>query len=303
MSDYLNNMIKEGYQLDQVTPIDIFSYSELLEKLAKEPKTPMTPTGNGGLDELLSGGFEDGRLYVLSAPTKNGKTVMAQTFMYNLAQNNQASLMFSYEMGWQEIVSKFQDMDNVTGNTKTNLPMYLPMELHRGGGELQFQWLYEAIKKAKEEQNIKLAIIDHLHFLLPLKDFRNTSFIIGGIVREIKRIAISVGVPIILIAHTTKLKDDKKPDLSDIRDSSFIAQEADVVMMMYRKKNENEKKKVTDDSVEDSYSNISILSVEADRKRGNTGKVKLWHNGALFEVYDENKHSSREFAEEINKVI
>ena len=106
---------------------------------------------------------------------------MAQTFMYNLAQNNQASLMFSYEMGWQEIVSKFQDMDNVTGNTKTNLPMYLPMELHRGGGELQFQWLYEAIKKAKEEQNIKLAIIDHLHFLLPLKDFRNTSFIIGGI--------------------------------------------------------------------------------------------------------------------------
>jgi len=295
-SEYFKKMKKAGYQLDQVTPIDVYSYQELLEKLKKEPKAPMTPTGNEELDELLSGGFEDGRMYVLSAPTKNGKTVMAQTFMYNLAQQDKASLIFSYEMGWQEIVSKFQEMDEASGNKTKELPMYLPMDLHRGGGELQYQWLFEAIAKAKEEKDIKLVVIDHLHFLLPLKDFKNTSFIIGGIVREIKRMAVSLQVPIILIAHVAKIKDDKKPELSDIRDSSFIAQEADVVMMMYRVKNESAKRKITDDSVEEGYSNVSILSVEADRKRGKTGKVKLWHNGAGFEVYNHAKHGGQDLA-------
>lgn len=290
MSEYLNKMIQAGHEFEKVIPIDVFSYAELIEKLKKEPKTPMMSTGTSELDEILSGGFEEGRLYILSAPTKNGKTVMAQTFMYNMALKGNASMIFSYEMGWQEIVSKFQEMDAVTGNKNTNIPLFMPMELHRGGGELQYQWLYEAMARAKEEKNIKLVVIDHLHFLLPLKDFNNTSFLIGGIVREIKRMSVALKLPIILIAHIAKIKDDKKPDISDIRDSSFIAQEADVVMMMYRVKNDLDKKHVRDDSTEDSYSNKAILSVEADRKRGKTGKVKLWHNGAMFEVYNETKH-------------
>ena len=302
MSEYIEKMVKSGHTLDQVIPIDLYSYSELVDKLKTEPKTPMISTGNPELDEIMSGGFEDGRLYILSAPTKNGKTVMAQTFMYNLARKGDASMIFSYEMGWREIVQKFIDMDTCMGFSEpTELPLYMPMELHRGGGELQYQWLFEAIAKAKEEKNIKLAVIDHLHFLLPLKDFNNPSFIIGGIVREIKRIAVSLSVPIILIAHIAKIKDDKKPDLSDIRDSSFISQEADVVMMMYRIKNESEKKKVTDESVEDSYSNKAILSIEADRKNGRTGKVKLWHNGAMFEVYREELHGGTEFANAFKK--
>lgn len=303
MSEYLKNMLAQGHTLDHIVPIDVYSYQELLEKLKNEPKTPMISTGVQKIDELLSGGFEEGRMYVLSAPTKNGKTLMAQTFMYNLARQGKSSLMFSYEMGWQEIVTKFQEMDNSVGNKNTDLPMYMPMELHRGGGELQYQWLFEAIAKAKLEKNIQLAVIDHLHFLLPLKDFKNTSFIIGGIVREIKRIAVATRVPIILIAHVAKIKDEKKPSIEDIRDSSFIAQEADVVMMMYRLKNETEKKKVTDDSLEDGYSNATILSIEADRKRGKTGKIKLWHNGAMFEIYDEIKHGAKDFANFVNKKI
>jgi replicative DNA helicase len=302
MSEYLQKMVKAGYQLDQVTPIDVYSYAELVERLKSEPKTPMISTGNKDLDEIMSGGFEDGRLYILSAPTKNGKTVMAQTFMYNLARQGNASMIFSYEMGWQEIVTKFLEMDKSMGFPEaTDLPLYLPIDLHRGGGELQYQWLFEAMAKAKLERNIKLAVIDHLHFLLPLKDFNNTSFLIGGIVREIKRMAVALKIPIILIAHITKVKDDKKPDISDIRDSSFIAQEADVVMMMYRVKNETVKKKVSDESTEDSYSNKSILSIEADRKRGKTGKVKLWHNGAMFEIYDEKKHGIQDFGQFIKQ--
>ena len=296
MSEYLQKMAKAGYELDKVIPIDIFSYSELLVKLEKEPKPVIISTGEPDLDEFMSGGFQEGRLYVLSAPTKQGKTTMAQTFMWNMARQNNASLIFSYEMGWQEIVNKFVAMDKVNNVETHNLPLYLPIDLHRGGGELQYQWLYEAIAKAKEEKNIKLVVIDHLHFLLPLKDFQNLSIIMGGIVREIKRMAVALKIPIILIAHTQKIKDDKKPDWTDIRDSSLITQEADVVLMIYRIKETSTSNKVTDESTTEVYTKKAILSVEVDRVNGRSGKVLMWHNGAGFEKFDNQKHGSEDFA-------
>ena len=92
---------------------------------------------------------------------------------------------------------------------------------------------------------------------------------------------------IILIAHTQKIKDDKVPDWTDIRDSSFITQEADMVMMMYRIKSKEAARKQTDDSTIEIYKNKTILSVELNRMGGRTGKVKLKHNGAKFQELSE----------------
>lgn len=274
---------------DQLTPFEFLSYRDLVEKLKAEPIKIGCPSGLKSLETILDG-WEAGRLYVLSAPTKMGKTTFAQSIMYNLAVNGWSSLFFSYEMGWQEVVKKYMEMDKQTGNKETDIPLFMPIELHRGGGELQYQWLFDGIAKAIKEKDIKLVVIDHLHFLLPLKDYRNTSFIIGGIVREIKRMAVALNIPIILIAHTVKIKDDKKPDWTDIRDSSFITQEADAVVMLYRIKNKVESNKITDDSIEETYTNKAILSVELNRMSGKTGKVLLWHTGAMLEEYDPAKH-------------
>lgn len=282
---YLEDSLKEGKTLDQVVPIDTLSYKELVERLRKEPVAQVSSTGYSELDDLI-GGFEDERLYILSAPTKMGKTTLAQSLMYNMSRKGIPSMIFSYEMGWQEIVKKFMAMDKQLDITDepTDLPIHIPIDLHRGGGELQYQWLYEAIAQAKERDGVKLVVIDHLHFLVPLKDFKqNFSIIIGGIVREVKRMAVSLKVPIILIAHVGKIMDDKKPDYTNIRDSSMITQEADVVLMMYRVKNKKEtKQRIDDDSVEDTYTQQAILSVELDRVKGVTGKLKLWHNGSMF---------------------
>lgn len=284
--DYIQKM-SEANKLDDITSIDIKSYKELVEELRNQPVVHPISTGLKTLDDII-GGFKEEKLYVLSAPTKMGKTTMAQTLMYMMAKEGNASMMFSYEMSWQEIIRKFMLMDKKTlSEEPTDLPLFVPMDLHRGGGFLQYQWLFDAIAKAKKENNIKLAIIDHLHFLLPLKDFRNTSFVIGGIVREIKKMAVTLKIPIILISHVAKIKDDRKPDWTDIRDSSFITQEADAVFMMYRQTNEQEKKKTTDVSTEDKYTNYSIFSVELNRETGKSGKIALWHNGAMFEKTDQ----------------
>lgn len=295
MSEYLEKSLKLGKTYDQIIPIDIYSYRELLEKLKNEPTPILTKTGIPTLDNTI-GGFEPERLYVLSAMTKHGKTTLAQTMMFNMAAKGDASLFFSYEMGWKEVVKVFHSMEQQK-NTKIDLPLFLPLELHRGGGELQFSWLYEAIAKAKVENNIKFVVIDHLHFLLPLRDFNNTSFLIGGIVRELKRMAVSLQIPIMLIAHTQKLKDDKIPDWTDIRDSSFITQEADMVLMIYRCKETTAAKKITDTSTDDVYTDKAILSVELNRMGGTTKKIKLIHNGVMFDELDD----ITEFTNEVNK--
>lgn len=281
MSKYVEQSLKAGIKYDEVVPINLQTYSELLKKIALEPVARVTKTGVPSLDSIV-GGFEEGRLYVLSAQTKAGKTTMSQTFMHNLGKVGVPSMILSYEMSWREVAKVFGEMDKVD-KVKTELPVYVPTELHRGGGDLQYQWLFEAIAKAKEEKGVHLVVIDHLHFLLPLKDFKNTSFLLGGIVREIKRIANTLQVAIILIAHTQKIQDDVIPDWTMIRDSSFITQEADMVLMMYRIKNKEAAKKQTDDSTIEVYKNKTILSVELNRMGGFTGKVKLKHNGAKFE--------------------
>lgn len=295
MSEYVKKMMEQGKDYDEITPIKLQTYSELLKILAKEEKPKVVKTNIGLLDNIIDG-FQEGRLYILSAQTKQGKTTMAQTLMHELGKQNKASVIFSYEMSWREVAQIFGEMDK-SDNVKTELPVYVPTELHRGGGELQYQWLYEAIAKAKAEKGISLAVIDHLHFLLPLKDFRNTSFLLGGIVREIKRIATALRIPIILIAHTKKIDDDRIPDWTSIRDSSFITQEADVVLMMYRVKNNEAPRKVTEATTQPVYTDKTVLSVELNRMGGKTGKVIFKHNGAKFIQFTE----GMEIAENINK--
>ena len=285
MSKYVKKSLAQGLRFDEVTPINLETYRALLRRIEKEPKPKTVKTGIPSLDNLIQG-FEAGRLYVLSAQTKQGKTTVAQTFMHNLGKQEIPSMIFSYEMSWQDIAIIFGEMDKVD-NVTTELPVYVPTELHRGGGELQYQWLYEAMAKAKEEKGVQLAVIDHLHFLLPLKDYNNTSFLLGGIVREIKRIVMNLQIAVILIAHTQKIMDDKVPDWTMIRDSSFISQEADMVMMLYRIKSLDAAKNTKDESTMDVYKNKTILSVDLNRMGGKTGKIPLRHNGAKFEELTE----------------
>jgi replicative DNA helicase len=91
----------------------------------------------------------------------------------------------------------------------------------------------------------------------------NVSLIIGSIMRELKTIALKRRICIFIVAHTTKIKFDQEPELADIRDSSFIGQEADTVLMIWRKKYENV------------FNDKACLAVLANRHTGKIGKVGL----------------------------
>ena len=86
-------------------------------------------TGFAYVDGLLNGGFKPGELVILSAPTKHGKSTLAQTLSWNMSQQGKTTLWFTMEMSWQELTRKFLTIDDTYQQTKkTGLePIYYPL--------------------------------------------------------------------------------------------------------------------------------------------------------------------------------
>lgn len=292
--------IEKIKSIDELVSIDTKAYKDCLVELAKQPNYVSLKSRIPRLDFLI-GGFEPERLYILSAPTKSGKTTMCQTIMYNLAKQGIPTLMLSYENSWKEITKVFKSMNDYDKRTD-DLMIHLPVEYYRGGGDLQFDWLEDLIVKAIKEKGVELVLIDHLHFLLPLKDYNNASIIITGIVRKIKSLSVKLKIPIILVAHTRKVNDDKIPEWTDIKDSVGISQEADVIMMMYRIKNKSRAKKLDELSDEDVYTELTMLSVELNRHGGTTGRIRLKHNSAYFQEMTQEEFELLDFSNALIKV-
>jgi len=277
----------------------LYSYKELTERLSTQDQSSMIPTFFDQIDEMLGsevdekgvitkrGGLKGGELVIWSGPTKSGKSTSLQAMSYLQAKNGFPTLWFSLEMSWQELTEKFKamDKDSRISGTSTDLPLYYPIDTRY----LSLEWLEDKIKKAKEELNVCCVYIDHLHFLLSLKDnTSNVSFTIGSIVREIKRIAVRNNIPIFLICHTKKIDVNTVPDINSVRDSSFVAQESDFTFIIWRvRKDINTKKKKEDYDVfadigEDVYTNLSVISLEANRRTGKTKKMLFGMEDGMF---------------------
>lgn len=247
---------------------EIFSLSQLSSKLKQkdfELKDPIF-TYYDQLDQI-TGGFYPGELIVLSANTKQGKTTFAQSVTLNLAEHNQSVLWFTLEMSWQELTRKFMKMSG----SNVELPIFYPID----NSKLCVTWIEELTQKAIKEKDVKLIVIDHLHFLLPLRDFHTSiSFLVGGIVRDIKKVAVNLGIPIILIAHPGISRDEEEISWKNIRDSSFITQESDFTIVMSRIYEKVAKEKIA--------TNRAKISVELNRRTGNVGKIELLHTNGRF---------------------
>lgn len=210
------------------------------------------------LDQKLNG-FRQGDVVVVSGITKHGKTTFCQTLTVNFAKQDIPCAWFSFEMAPREFLEKF----------KPELPNFvLPARLKTSS----LKWLEERIVEAQAKYGAKIIFIDHLHFLLDMNSAaaKNTSLMIGAIMRELKKIALYREVCIFLVAHTTKIKYDQAPEVSDIRDSSFIAQEADTVLMVSR-------------AVKEGVPiNVSWVSIVANRRTGMNAKIEMIFNDGYF---------------------
>jgi len=266
----INEVKEKHYDLDdKIKEMDIMSRyqgedelvssTELLGEIKLDSKREVLRiyTGIPSLDNMI-GGFREGQVVVVSGPTGMGKTSLCQTLTENFSSKGTKCLWFSFEVGPEEFLSKFCEM-----------PLfYIPRQLKQN----RLDWLEQRIVESIAKYDCKAIFVDHLHFLLEMQkmaEAKSISLLIGMMMRELKRMAIKYEVCIFLVSHLRKTIFDKMPDIDDLRDSSFVGQESDIVMFIKRVKDG------------DTMTNQATLKVAKNRRNGNLGLLKL--------IYKDNK--------------
>jgi RecA-family ATPase len=215
--------------------------------------------------------FRGGEVIAISGPTKNGKTLLAQTLTVNFAKQGQPGLWFTFEVPASQFLSQFP-----------NLPiLYMPAKLKPHA----LDWLEDRIVESFEKYHTRIIFIDHLHYLLDLARMKNPSIEIGAVVRRLKGIAVNREMVIFLLCHTIKGKQDGTLSYESIRDSSFVSQESDTVFMIKRTPEEGE--------------NTARLRVEFHRRTGVMEKVVdlVKVDGLLREAVPRERPATRERAD------
>ncbi len=219
----------------------------LFDHIIKSGSSQFVPSGYDRLDKILGGGFIRGGLYIIGARPAVGKT----TFALNLAENIKGNVLFvSLEMSPEAITAKqfsrltgISVSDILTGKggdemwTKlatasvriSDSGIFLNRRYDLTPGQLQLQ--------AKSVPDLQAIVVDYLGLLLPNTPTASTYERISAISRELKRIALQMKVPVICLSQLSRgveSREDKRPRLSDLRDSGAIEQDADSVMFLYR---------------------------------------------------------------------
>lgn len=180
-------------------------------------------SGIAQLDEKIVS-FEGGELTVISGPTGNGKTLMGQTLTSSFSAQDKNCLWFTYEVPAYQFLHHF-------GTDKKDIPYFFMPKILTGNSML---WIEDRIIEAKVKYGLDAVFVDHLHFLIDMNSRNNISLEIGNVMRSLKRMALRHNIAFFLLAHTQKTKPDAEMDNDSLRDSSFVAQEADNVFFIWR---------------------------------------------------------------------
>lgn len=219
------NYSEKFLQLKNYTGEDeVVTCDDIKHELAKMDKPERYNTGFYELDVPdAMGGMEAGELIVMSGPRKNGKTLFAQSITDSLFKDDVQCLWFSFELTPRQFIDRFP-----------TLPIFMMPKKMKA---YALDWLRDRILEGIAKFGISVVFIDHLHFLFDMARSRNVSLEIGQIIRWLKTLAIDLNLVIFLMCHTNKINPIQE-DMSDdsLRDSSFVAQESDVCLMIWRLK-------------------------------------------------------------------
>ncbi len=244
------------------------------------------------LDNLI-GGFKKSHLNVIAASTSMGKTAFAINIAKNILMRNVPIAMISLEMEAREIIDRMIIQDAMVNGWKytqgeTNddedkriskalddlheLPLMISDE--RG---LNVAQIRARLRKFKAQMGgLGLAIIDYLQMIkLPDNHVQNTSRAIGEIVLQLRNLASELELPIILISQISRSftsRQDKRPVLSDLRDSGNIEEIADGVIFLYR---HAQTSAAAREKTEEEGTEKETEIIIAKQRTGQTGSIKL----------------------------
>lgn len=256
-----------------------------IEKLhhAKDDVTGV-PTGFRDLDRITSG-FQKSDLIIIAARPSMGKTAFALNIAQNVAINTDENVaIFSLEMGAEQLV---QRMLCAEGNIDSQRLRTGKLEQEDWGkltmamGSLSHAGIYiddspgirvsdirSKCRRLKQEHGLGMIIIDYLQLIQGSERAReNRQQEVSEISRSLKSLARELEVPVIALSQLSRSvesRQDKRPMMSDLRESGSIEQDADIVGFLYR-----------EDYYDKESENQNIEIIISKQRNGPTGTVEL----------------------------
>jgi len=254
------------------------------------------------LDEFTSG-FQNRELIILAARPGMGKTGLAGAMMLNMISHGTPAAFFSLEMSDLEIQFRFlcsmANIDTMQMNTgRLNATELARVKMYSkklreykyyidGTPGLSIIDFKSRAVKAVKEHGVKIIFIDYLQLMsADVKRNANREQEISQITRSLKNTANELNVPIVAISQLSRnvesRKGEKRPMLSDLRESGAIEQDADMVMFLYRPLYYGIKETEEGDSTED-----LLEIIIAKNRKGKLGRFNINFLMRFMKVSDE----------------
>ena len=238
--------------------------------------------------DSYTGGFQPTDMIVLAGRPGQGKTTFALNLAYNISENMKNVLFFSLEMGGKQLVKRilsalsFVSSDNMRTGKISMDDMRVIMEKSAEIAKknifiydntlLTIADLRNECMKMKTKEGLDIVFIDYLQLMVAGDNYKNSNkngFMsrqeeVAAISRNIKALAKELEVPIIALSQLSRDAENKeRPQLSDLRESGAIEQDADMVLIIHKPKSENGE-----------VSDRTDINIEKHRN-GSTGTINL----------------------------
>ena len=255
-----------------------------MEEIAANPGSTIgVPSGIIDLDKLTAG-FQKGDLVIIAGRPSMGKTALALTIARNAAiENNSGTAIFSLEMSSDQLGQRLLTSEARVDNShvrRGSLPSGKWKNINIASGKLAQAPLYiddtpalsildlrSRARRLKRERNIEMIIVDYLQLMQGPKNSENRQNEISQITQSLKALAKELDIPVVALSQLSRAVEQrtkKEPQLSDLRESGAIEQDADVVIFLYRPS--------VYDKDDESVKGMAYLIV-AKQRNGPTGRV------------------------------
>lgn len=215
-----------------------------------DPEASFLRTGLTDLDNALGGGLQKSGLYIIGARPGMGKTTVAINIAENVARNGKAVLFVSLEMSTMQIMAK-----RVAAAGRISYSGIMSGQLSDGKYHEFLETINEIYERpfycidrsvmtvddiamtARSIPDVQLIMVDYLGLIRASDESKKLYEQVTEISRDLKALAKRLNIPVIALCQvnrdSTKTKD-KRPTLSDLRDSGSIEQDADGVILLHR---------------------------------------------------------------------
>ena len=254
----LSNFKKENYEFKDFASVTKSSLQLVEKAFKKKGQYSGVVSGFNDLDNML-GGLQNSDLVILAGRPSMGKTALATNIAFNAAkyysneEEKGSVVMFSLEMSAEQIGLRIlAEQSRIPSdklrkgelNEKDSAALSSTyQEIHQlnfffdDSPNLTVSELRSKLRRYKKLYNIKLVLIDYLQLIKSERSRDNRVNELSEITRSLKQLAKEFDLPVVSLSQLSRQvenRDDKRPLLSDLRESGSIEKDADVVMFIYR---------------------------------------------------------------------